>query len=77
MTTQEICIAICLVPQVDFTESAAQELIETLARRIQTSCFKHMDHAIQAVESLEDSATVLWNAADDIKAEQEAWRDAA
>ena len=70
MTVQDLCVAIQLIPHVDFDENAAQNLVEAIKTRIEASNFKHMDHAIQTVESLEDAATILWNAADDIRAEQ-------
>lgn len=70
-----LCTAIRLIPHIEFDERAAQELIEAIKDRIEVANFKHMDHAINAVESLEDAATILWNAADDIA--QENYREAA
>lgn len=70
MTVQDLCTAILLIPHIDFDESAGQALIEAIKGRIEVSNFKHTDHAINTVESLEDAATILWNTADDIRAEQ-------
>lgn len=75
MNVQELCTAIRLIPHVDFDERAGQDLIEAIKDRLEVSNFKHMEHATQAVGSLEDAATVLWNAADDIAAEN--YREAA
>jgi polyhydroxyalkanoate synthesis regulator phasin len=72
MNVQDLCTAIRLIPHVDFDERAGQDLIEAIKDRLEVSNFKHMEHATQAVESLEDAACILWNAADDIAAFKEA-----
>lgn len=69
MTTQEICTAICLISHADFDERVAQNLIDAISGRIAGSSFKHQDHAINAVEYLDDAATLMECAADDIRAE--------
>jgi hypothetical protein len=75
MNVQDLCTAIRLIPHADFDERAGQDLIEAIKDRLEVSNFKHMEHATGAVESLEDAATVLWNAADDIAAAN--YREAA
>lgn len=70
MNTQELCIAICLIPHVEFDERTAHELIEAIRGRIEASNFKHQEHAINAAEYLTDAATVMENAADYIRNEQ-------
>lgn len=75
MNVQDLCTAIRLIPHADFDEQAGQDLIEAIKDRLEVSNFKHMEHATQAVESLEDAATILWSAADDIAAEN--YREAA
>jgi len=72
---QDLCTVIRLIPHIEFDERAAQELIEAIKDRIEASNFKHMEHATGSVESLEDAATILWNAADDIAAAN--YREAA
>jgi len=70
-----LCTAIRLIPHADFDERAAQELIEAITDRILASNFKHMECATTAVEYLQDAATRMEAAADDIAAEN--YREAA
>lgn len=69
MTVQDICVAFFLIPQHEFDEAAAHELIATLTRRIEDSNFAHRNCAVEAIESLGDAATVMENAAEEIRAE--------
>jgi hypothetical protein len=67
MTIDEICTAILYVPHVELDESAAQKLIEAIKSRIEVSNFRHTDLAITAIESLEDAATCMYVAHDDMR----------
>lgn len=69
MTTDQICTAILLMPHTDFEEGAARRIIEAIKGRLEVCNFKHRDHAINAIESLEDAATVLEVAREEILAE--------
>lgn len=75
MNVQDLCTAIRLIPHLEFTESAAHKLIDAISGRIDASNFSHMEHAINALEYLDDAATVMENAADDIAAAN--YREAA
>lgn len=75
MNVQDLCTAIRLIPHVDFDERTAQLLIEAISGRIDASNFSHNEYAITALEYLDDAATVMENAADDIAAEN--YREAA
>jgi len=66
MSVDEIFTAILYVPQADFDEAAAQKLIEGIKSRIEISNFKHTDLAVSAIESLEDAATCMYVAHEDM-----------
>lgn len=66
MNIQDICTAIHYVPEVDFDERAAQLLMEAIKARIEISNFKHTELAVTAIESLEDAATCMYVAHDDM-----------
>jgi hypothetical protein len=66
MTIDEICTEILYVPHIELDESAAQKLIEAIKSRIEVSNFRHTDLAITAIESLEDAATCMYVAHDDM-----------
>jgi len=69
VTIDQLCTQIRILSHADFDEQAAFALVEAIKDRLQVSNFKHMDHAISSIESLEDAATILWCAIEDMKAE--------
>jgi hypothetical protein len=75
MNVQDLCTAIRLIPHIEFTERTAHLLIDAISGRIDASNFSHNEYAINACEYLDDAATVMENAADDITAEN--YREAA
>ena len=67
-TAKDVGVSFFHIPDYDFTEEAAQELIDSLVRRIEQSSFSHRDCGVEALEYLRDAGTVLRNAADEMEA---------
>lgn len=66
MNVEQIRTAILLLPHAEFGEDTALALIEAMKARLEVCSFRHMEHAINAIESLEDAATVLQVAREDM-----------
>lgn len=63
----DVCVSFFHIPQHEFTEAVAHELVETLFRRIEQSNFSHRECGVEALEYLRDAASILGAAAEDIE----------